>query len=70
MNISNILYDLDSTMFKLFAAFFILFFVEKIKAGDEFYDNRCICVCPSFTVVGEPETNRKIYIDILDKEDW
>lgn len=39
-----------------------------VKAGDEFYDNRCICICPSFTVIKEAETNRKIYIDILNKE--
>ena len=57
-------------MFKLCAALFLLFLIEQTKAGDEFYDNRCICVCPSFTVVGEKETNRKIYIDVLDKEDW
>jgi len=39
-----------------------------VQAGDEFYDNRCICICPSFTVIGESETNRKIYIDVLEKE--
>jgi hypothetical protein len=40
-------------------------------AGDEFYDNRCICICPSFTVVqGETDTGRKVYIDILNKENW
>lgn len=42
--------------------------VASSQAGDEFYDYRCICVCPSFTVIGEQETNRKIYVDILNKD--
>ncbi len=42
----------------------------KQKAGDEFYDYRCICICPSFTVIGEADTNRKIYIDVLNKDSW
>ena len=27
-------------------------------------------MCPSFTVIGEKETNRKIYVDILNKDNW
>lgn len=40
-------------------------------AGDEFSDHRCICICPSFSVINEKPTDgdRKIYIDIMNKED-
>jgi hypothetical protein len=52
-------------LFKYSCKFYI-----NIKAGDQFYDNRCICICPSFTVIGEEETHRKVYIDVLNKENW
>lgn len=46
--------------------------VAQGQAGDEFSDHRCICVCPSFSVINEKPTegDRKIYIDIMNKEDW
>ncbi|RNA15938.1 transmembrane 9-like isoform X3 [Brachionus plicatilis] len=42
--------------------------LEYTYAADEFYDFRCICVCPSFTVINQTETNRKIYIDVIPKD--
>lgn len=56
-----------SHLIKITSLLIILFF-SSAKAGDEFYDYRCICICPSFTVIGEAETNRKIYIDVLNKD--
>lgn len=40
------------------------------EAGDEFYDNRCICLCPSFKVLDQniSDTGRNVYIDILPKD--
>jgi len=55
-------------MFKILTLLIIFTTISYSQAGDEFYDYRCICVCPSFTVIGQEETNRKIYIDILKKE--
>ena len=54
--------------FSLALIFVLSMTSSPVEAGDEFYDMRCICICPSFTVIGEEETNRKIYIDILNKE--
>ncbi|CAF0825097.1 unnamed protein product [Brachionus calyciflorus] len=47
---------------------FLFCYIKYSQAGDEFYDFRCICVCPSFSVIGEEETHRKIYIDIINKD--
>lgn len=47
-------------------------FIQLFKSDDEFYDTRCICICPSLHTVDAtiPETNRKIYIEIMGKENW
>jgi hypothetical protein len=65
------------TISKILITFLFIFIVDNCwvngstnQVGDQFYDNRCICVCPSFTVIGEEETHRKIYISILDKDNW
>ena len=51
-------------------SFELTIFLFLFQSGDEFYDNRCICICPSFQVIGEEDTGRKIYISVLSKEKW
>ena len=39
-----------------------------VNGGDEFEDYRCKCVCPSFTVIGDPtmnDTHRRVYVDVV-----
>ena len=39
-----------------------------VFGGDEFEDYRCKCVCPSFSVLNNPElnaTNRRVYVDVV-----
>ncbi|CAF0814506.1 unnamed protein product [Adineta ricciae] len=40
----------------------------SVNAADEFEDYRCRCICPSFTVLQDPnmtDTHRRVYIDVV-----